>query len=70
MPYPRSLRFVVPLRAVAAEHARRAQVASDDLTRRRHQARALYAWQRARLHAGRPVYLAAAIWNYLASPEL
>lgn len=71
---PRNYR--AELRAAAVHHAAvgGAWGANPDptsqLVKRRHQARALYAWHRARIHAGQQATLPRRIWDYLASPEL
>lgn len=43
---------------------------SVQLITRQQDARALYAWHRARIHAGQQATLPRRIWDYLASPEL
>ena len=62
--------MVSRLRVAACEHARIARATSDNATRRRHHARALYVWRLATVHRGTPVSLPRCIWDYLASPGL
>lgn len=64
------------LRSRAVHHAAQAKLFRMDgrpsvqLITRQQDARALYAWHRARIHAGQQATLPRRIWDYLASPEL